>query len=229
MVLTGIVVFLSFTLFAIHGTQVREQRGRDLERARTSQDSTHVVSEPRLEEYLEALGRSIVSLDIVTILLGGTLGYWLAGRTLRPIRDAVLAEQRFFNNAAHDLRTPLAVMRTEAEVTLRDPQMDLGAAKATLQSSLEEIARMAVLVEEMMALGTPDSPGPSPGAFETVDLTDLVQTSAERMKVRASALGITLVVESGAPILVEVAPGALERAVINVLENALKFTPPAEP
>jgi len=226
LILAFVVVLLSWTLFTVHGIQVREQTNRDRGEPRTESQErgSRGIAEPKLEEYLEALGRSIVWLDAGTILLGGLLSYWLAGRTLRPIRDTVQAEQGFFAGAAHDLRTPLSVMRTEIDVALRNPAPTLEEVRQTFESALEEIARMATLVDEMLFLAT--SGHEHRGVAELQDVSDLVATAVDRLQSRAASAGIRLSMAPAEPVVVKLLPGTLDRALANVLENGLKFTPP---
>ena len=84
------------------------------------------------------------------------------------------AEQRFFANAAHDLRTPLAVMRSEAEVALRGSPRDPDEARAVIESSLEEIRRMSSMVEQMLDLARSGSTQPSRSvSLQPLDLAGL--------------------------------------------------------
>ena len=120
-ILTAVVAVLSASVYELHWHDVgRLERGERRQGERAIDGDLPAI-EPRagFAEYLERLGRSILLADLVTICVGGGLSAFLAGRTLRPIRRAVEAEKAFFTNAAHDLRTPLAVMRSEAEVALR--------------------------------------------------------------------------------------------------------------
>ncbi len=83
----------------------------------------------------------------MTVAVAGVLSWLLAGRTLRPIRDNMAARERFFAQAAHDLRTPLAVMRTEAEVALQRGELSGAETARLIGSQVEEIGRLSLLVE----------------------------------------------------------------------------------
>lgn len=89
------------------------------------------------------------------VLVGGTaLSYVLARRTLRPIEDAHNAQVRFASDAAHELRTPLAVMQTEMEVGLRDTKATKSEHAAILKSSLEEVERLRSLTDRLLLLAS---------------------------------------------------------------------------
>jgi signal transduction histidine kinase len=183
-----------------------------------------VEEPPGVGEYLESLGRSILLADIVTVLAGGALSALLAGMTLRPIRRAVEAEKAFFANAAHDLRTPLAVMRTEAEVALRAGTVGGEEARQLVASSLEEIGHMSAMVEQMLDLARRGRPA---GTAELVpmDLAAVARGAVERMARRAADKGVCLTVEAEGEGRIRGDALALQRAVGNVLENALAYTP----
>ncbi len=154
------------------------------------------------------------------------LSYLLAARTLQPIKEAVESEQRFFADAAHDLRTPLAVMRSEAEVALRSGSLDAEEARVVIASSLEEISRMSAMVEQMLELAKSGASAQrAASAAQVVDLSELAGSTGVRMALRASDRGIRLETEATGPVLIRGNAPALERAVYNVLENALAYTP----
>jgi signal transduction histidine kinase len=227
-IIAAVVLLLSSSFYAIHDRRVRDLGLRESESAES--DSGSPSASRLVEEYLEILQRSILVADAVTIAIAGALSYFLAGRTLRPIRDSMRSQREFYANAAHDLRTPLAVMKTEAEVALRAPRQGAGEVRGILQSSLEEIDRMSAMVEEMLLLSTygsgrNDAPGLEGSRQEEADLADLAATAVERMRSRAEAKGIGLSVFAGEPALARVDARAVERALANVLENAVKYTP----
>ena len=224
-ILTAIVAILSASLYEFHSHDVgRFSRGRAFRAV--PREPFREPDAPGFGENLENLGRSILFADLLTILAGGGLSYLLAARTLRPVKEAVEAEQRFFANAAHDLRTPLAVMRSEAEVALRAGRLEGTEARRILASSLEEIERMSAMVEQMLDLARRGSAAPRAGAGTVaLDLAALAGNVAARMSLRAGERGLRLDVDTTQAALVRGDQRTLERAVFNILENAIAYTP----
>jgi two-component system, OmpR family, sensor histidine kinase CiaH len=226
-ILAAVVAVLSASVYELHwhdvGTLERRGERRQGERAI---DGDLPALEPRagFAEYLERLGRSILLADLVTICVGGGLSAFLAGRTLRPIRQAVEAEKAFFTNAAHDLRTPLAVMRSEAEVALRGGHALPPEARQVIASSLEEITHMSAMVEQMLDLARSGRRNIA-AVTRLIDIAALARGMVEKMAPRADKSGVRLVVEAAGQVLVRGDPVSLQRALGNVLENSMAYTP----
>jgi len=223
-IIVVIVAILSSALYELHAHDVGRLEGRRTV-PEISVESGAAAENPSLAEYLETLGRSILLADLVTILVAGGLSWLLATRTLRPIKESVDAEQRFFANAAHDLRTPLSVMQSEAEVALR-ASVSPAEARAVLESSLEEIRRMSTMVDQMLDLAR-GAPVRRTGSetFQTVDLSALARGITAKLALRAAQRGITLTTDGADAARINGDPTSLERAIYNVLENALAYTP----
>jgi signal transduction histidine kinase len=223
LIIIAIVGVLSSSVYEFHAHDIG-RLGRHVSDGEQGAYSADEI--PGLGEYLERLGRSIIFADIVTILVGGGLSWLLASRTLRPIRKAVQEEQRFFADAAHDLRTPLAVMRSEAEVALRSDTMDVAEARRIIASSLEEIQRMSTMVEQMLGLARDGKAGTaSPATLSRIDLAALAVAAATKMTRRAQDKGIDVSTAAAQPVFVNGDTFSLERALYNVLDNALVYTP----
>ncbi len=240
-ILAAIIAVLSLTLYGFHSTDVdrleREGRRPSPEKPRKAIPPEAAVIAPEAEaegrffdrstdlaEYLRRLGRNILVADLVTLVIGGAASAFLAGRTLKPIRAAVDAEKQFFVNAAHDLRTPLAVMRSEAEVALRSGTVTPDDARRLVRSSLEEIDHMAVMVEQVLDLARGDRPGPA-SSHVLLDLAASVRGMVERTQARAAERGVRLTVKAPPEARVRGDPVAVQRAVGNLLENSLAYTP----
>jgi len=220
-----VVSVLSWALYEFHAHDVE---GLERRRSADEMEGERLAEDARagLEEYLEHLGRSIIVADAITIAAGGVLGYLLAARTLRPIKEAVEAEQRFFANAAHDLRTPLAVMQSEAEVALRSRELDPKEARSVIQSSLEELRRMSGMVEQILDLAKTRSPRASgTRSLPRLDLGALAAETLQRLARRAEERGIRMTHDASGPVLIAGDAPALERALYNVIENAIAYTP----
>src|SRR3989304_7701028 len=96
-----------------------------------------------LDAQIVAAARMRLTLTLVLINIGifgiaGFAGYFLAGRTLKPIKEMVDEQNRFITDASHELRTPITSLKTEIEVNLRDKNLSKDA-KKLLESNLEEV------------------------------------------------------------------------------------------
>ncbi len=131
---------------------------------------------------------------------------------------------RFTADAAHELRTPLAMMRTEAEVALRAPRSPSQDARV-LESLLEEIDRLSRLVTQLLFLCREDA-GVAATNQQPVCLDDLVRDVAEHMQVAATEKGLRLNVEGSAASRVLGDSDRLRQLLFNLLDNAIKYTPP---
>ncbi len=214
---------LSAALYEFHTNDI-ERIPRERTRVLPELGGLSLEEGPSFGEYLERLGRSILLADVVTIVVGGALSAVLAGLTLRPIRRAVEAEKALFANVAHDLRTPLAVMRSEAEVALREGVLGASEARQVIESSLEEIRRMSEMVDQMLDLAR-NGRRREGAPLVPLDLAALARSAVERMARRAEAAGLRLSLEADGDTRVHGDLQALDRAVGNLLENALAYTP----
>jgi heavy metal sensor kinase len=131
--------------------------------------------------------------------------------------------RRFTADAAHELRTPIAVLRTEAEVALRMPRAP-EQYRRVLEDQLEELERLSRLAEQLLFLCREDA-GLVPVARDRVGLLEVVEDVAEHMRVVAEAKGLTLQVDRIVPCHVNGDEDQLRRLLFNLLDNAIKFTP----
>lgn len=131
--------------------------------------------------------------------------------------------RRFTADAAHELRTPLAVLKTEAEVALRQPRSP-EAYREALQSQLVEIERLGRLAEQLLYLCREDV-GLQPTASTPVRLDELLPRLCEQLQVVADARGVTLELGGVPAVTLASDPDRLRRLFFNLLDNALKFTP----
>jgi len=94
----------------------------------------------------------VIEINIAALVLGGVASYWFAGRTLKPIQEAHAAQARFASDASHELKTPLAVMKTENEVFLRQSKISETDARKQIKSNLEEIQRLEQLATNLLSI-----------------------------------------------------------------------------
>ncbi|MEU6660372.1 HAMP domain-containing sensor histidine kinase [Streptomyces sp. NPDC046821] len=136
-------------------------------------------------------------------------------------------QQQLIADAGHELRTPLTSMRTNIELLSRSeatgraiPPEDRKALMASLKAQMTELAALIGDLQELSRTGLAGSEG----TIRVVALHDTVRTALERARLRGPELTIT---SELAPWYVRAEPASLERAIVNLLDNAVKFSPPA--
>ena len=138
--------------------------------------------------------------------------------------DAAFAAQRqFVADASHELRNPLAIIRTNVDVALADPDAspdDLRQAIAVVKRAGD---RMTMLVDDLLALARRQQPTPE---HEPVDLGAAVAEASEDFVVPAEARGIVLDRAIAEGVVVSGDREALKRVVANLLHNAVRLAPP---
>lgn len=138
--------------------------------------------------------------------------------------DRAVGEMRQFSAAlAHELRTPLAVIRGETELSLNEAATD-GRLRSRLEGQLEELDRLSSMIGQILTLARAES-GQISLVRTPVDLTALSRRMVDQLDVMADSKGLTLGIVADAAVLVAGDPGWLERLVLLLLDNALKFTP----
>jgi heavy metal sensor kinase len=139
------------------------------------------------------------------------------------LEDAFLNSKRFVADASHELRTPLTAMRAELESLASDvrqkPEL-----RETLGSLLEEVERLARIVEQLFALSRLDA-GEAQSEWVQFDLAELVVTTAGQMSLLAEDKGITVTCDAKQRVVVDGDRARLKQVVVNLLDNAIKYTP----
>jgi signal transduction histidine kinase len=146
------------------------------------------------------------------------------GRTLNQmlqrLEDSVQRERDFTADASHELRTPLAIMRAELELTLQ--RADDGEARASVVSALEECDRLQGLAEDLLLIARAESI--ELDSRTPLDLGDVTDTVLHRLGGLAEREHIVL--SRSGEAVVHGDPRALERALSNLVENALRHVGP---
>lgn len=141
---------------------------------------------------------------------------------LKALDSSRERQRRLIADAGHELRTPLTSMRTNVELLVADERQGMlpeGARAEILRDVAAQLGEFTSLVGDLVQLSREESPA----APELVDLRDIVENALERVKRRGP--GIVWDVELD-PLYLMGDEDALERAVTNLLDNAVKFSPP---
>jgi len=144
---------------------------------------------------------------------------------LTRLQAAFESQRRFTADASHELRSPLTAMRGELELALRR-ERDAKEYRRVIASTLEETVRLSRTAEDLLTLARSDAGAVKPRTA-IVDVAQVVRRTAERFHNRAGEAGVTLVDESSGDTVTAADPDLVDRAVWNLLDNALRFAPEA--
>lgn len=170
----------------------------------------------RTPENLSALTSRAVPLEALPLVAAVNRLMFRLGETLEN-------ERRFTADAAHELRTPLAAVKTQAQVALmsQDPQ----AREHALRQLLTGADRAGRLIEQLLRLARLDPLSSLPDG-RAVDLYDLARETVADMLDNALSRGHSLDIQAaGGPVVVNGDHGLLAVALRNLIDNALRHTP----
>jgi two-component system OmpR family sensor kinase len=143
---------------------------------------------------------------------------------LARLQHGFEAQRHFTADASHELRSPLSRLRAELEVTLRRPR-SVEEYVETLRSCLGEVERLTQLSDELLLLARLDA-SQERGPSEAVELNALAEEVLGRIRHNASSRQVWLALDPAPPILAKIAPAHISLVLTNLLDNAVKFSPP---
>ncbi len=179
-----------------------------------------VEVEDRYSALITAFGMAAV-LALVLVAGGGWL---LVRQATAPIDRSMAQMRRFMADAAHELRTPITVLRAQAEVALqreREPE----SYRTSLRSVESESRRLGRIVDDLLTLARADS-GERPITLARVFLDDIVMDAVAAAGAMAAARDINLTLAGFEEAAVNGDAALLRQLIMILLDNAIKFTPP---
>ncbi len=237
--LAGLYLAIMMAISLFFSLVIYEQSIRDLDRGlrgpvqaylfdeltpsglRVSRNQLQTEFETRYQEAKDhVLGRLVIT-NLFILMGGGALAYYLALRTLRPIEEAHEAQNRFTADASHELRTPIAAMRTENEVTLMNPHLTLAQARTQLKSNIEELEKLTALSEGLLKLASFDQAELSQ---QKVSLDDVVEQAISNVQAEADTKNIDIEKNIGPELTIAGDRSSLAEVFTILLDNAIKYS-----
>jgi heavy metal sensor kinase len=143
---------------------------------------------------------------------------------LTRLRYSVQTSRRFLADASHELRTPLTIIKGELQELARTTALTDPDLSERVGSVLEEVDRLEHLVSGLLALSRLDA-GEARSDWVELDLAALARATAEQMRLMAEDRGIAIEIAAAARTLVRGDSGRIKQIIVNLLHNAVRFTP----
>src|SRR6266513_1061740 len=185
--------------------------------------ATAVADRLELEHEYASLIRAFAAAALAALLLAAGGGYVLTRQSTAPIERSMEQMRRFMADAAHELRTPITLLRTRADVAVgqaREPTRDT----ATFQAIEREAGRLGAIVGELLMLARADA-GERPVKHEVLYLDDAAAGAVEAARTLAEHKRVALEVGTFEEARITGDPALVRELLLIVLDNAIKFTP----
>jgi signal transduction histidine kinase len=178
------------------------------------------------QRAVQRIGLALVVADGAVVVLVGAAAYFLADRTLRPIREAHERQRRFVADASHEMRNPLAAIRSTAESALDGPA-DSADQRAALGAILGASERLTALTDDLLLLARSEQGLLEPHP-QRLDLSVVVAEVAEEARA-ASGRPDSILVTLAPDLEIQADDAEIRRIVSNLVDNALRHGPGGGP
>lgn len=190
--------------------------------------SNEPVTNFNLEETLqETQENTLMHAMAIVIGVTGLFGYIMTRVTLSPAQKILDSQKRFISNIAHELRTPLSVLRTNTDVALLDNHIP-PATKKTFESNREELERISEIINNLLSLTA--TVQPEQIQFSPVDLGEAAKEAIEKLSPLAKEKQVEIAYkqevrrqEDRRAVWGNLT--GLEQIATNIIRNAVLYTP----
>jgi len=182
-----------------------------------------VADRPNLREQYASLIGVFGAAALAALLLVAGGGFMLARQSTIPVERSMEQMRRFMADAAHELRTPVTILRTRTELALAQPREATGDT-AAFQAIVREADRLGGIVGDLLTLARADA-GERKVVRASLYLDDIVSQVVASARALAERKSVALVVGSFEEAQIIGDARLVERLVLIVLDNAIKYTP----
>ena len=140
------------------------------------------------------------------------------------LRAALKTQRQFMADASHELRTPVSIIRSAADVALSRDERSESEYRETIATAREQAQRLGRLVEDMLVLARADAGG-YPIQSTDLDLDEIVDDCRRAVKLLAVERGVQVQSSAGPELPIRGDADLLRRLLLNLLQNAIQHTP----
>lgn len=175
-----------------------------------------------INRHKTPLRNVVIALDGGLLVFIAVASYFLAGMALKPIQQVNEAEKRFIANASHELRTPIAILKTDMEVYLLDKDFPKQF-RAVFLGYLEEVNNMKYIVENMLTLFRFESKQVKLNR-EDFSLSQMVKQNIKRIGSYAQSHKVTIKTIIPKKVIINGDKFFIQQAYRNILKNAIEYS-----
>ena len=181
-----------------------------------------VADRVELEDSYADLITAFASVAFAALVLVAAGGFLLVRKSTQPIERSIVFMRRFMADAAHELRTPITVLRTRVEVALQQPR-EAANYVSTLRSVEAEARRLGGIVDSLLVLARADA-GERPVERQRLFLDDIAIDAAGTARLVAKQKGVEVTVDEFEEAAVVGDAPLIRQLLMILLDNAIKFT-----
>ncbi len=182
------------------------------------------VAHTILERSELILQSKIFFMDAVILIMVVVGAFLFTDKTLRPIRESMNKQKRFIADASHELRTPIAVVISGLEVSLRNKNPTLESFRKTIDKSLDEMRNFAVLTNQLLDISKYENTNHTNQKY--ISMNDLIQSTANKIETIAKQKVISISTNLKHHVRLKGSSIDLARVLSNTLTNAITHTEP---
>ncbi len=232
---TLILLFVSVVFsISFYQVSVRELNTSNLQQAQVLQrvlrfdtvddrDDFFAAQYDELENSKKRVGDRLVLANIFVLFGSLLLSYFLARKSLEPIKAAHEAQTRFTADASHELRTPITAMMSEIQVALRDPKLKKAESIELLESNLEELGKLSSLSDALLRLSRGRESGEIQNSKLLVD--GVIQEACSRVEKRLVEKNIKIEKPKSSTLTIFGDKDMIIELIYILLDNAVKYSP----
>lgn len=222
-IMFSMVIYVGATNELSRIQRVQTLRQRELTEGIVPPTRAFRIDPEVIEESRNRVRLALIVINFIIFGVAGAAGYFLAGRTLKPIEEMIDEQNKFITGASHELRTPLTALKTSTEVGLRDKNLTAADARSLLRDNLEEVENLKLLTDNLLRLSQFEELNGDMD-MKSVRLSEILEESKRKVSALAKAKRITIEIPKERSKVKGDKVSLVELMVI-LFDNAIKYSP----